>query len=85
MKLVVDIQNDSLSDLGKAIKILERAKYNRENNKPLTEGFNEIGIDAPKTTAAAQSNEPLSKAAEAAKRQQELMGKIDLSTYFSKG
>ncbi|MDD5177826.1 MAG: hypothetical protein PHT54_00905 [Candidatus Nanoarchaeia archaeon] len=83
MKLVVDIQNDSLTDLAKAIKLLEKAKYNRENNRPLTEGFEDLGINAPKQ--AASSSASMSKAAEAAKKQQELMGKIDLSTYFSKG
>ncbi|MDD5253998.1 MAG: hypothetical protein PHG05_02745 [Candidatus Nanoarchaeia archaeon] len=85
MKLVVDIQSDSLADLAKAIRILERAKYNRENNKPLTEGFDELGVNASSSQKSSDSSGQLSRAAQEAKKQMELMGKIDLSTYFSKG
>ena len=78
MQLTLNLEKESIQDLEKAIKILTKVKENKEQNKPTTDGLDEI-ISIPK---APPQQGHLSAAAQKALEQEKKMKDIDLSKIF---
>ena len=79
MQLMLNLEKESIQDLEKAIKILTKVKENKEQNKPITDGLDQItNVPQPQQQQASS----MSQAAKSAMEQEKLMEKVDLSKIF---
>ena len=76
MKIVIDLQRESVSELSKCIDILKKVIENKNNNKPVTEGLDQF--NAPRQPDLTST--PARKMLE----QEKYMNKIDLGELLSK-
>ena len=76
MKIILDLEKESIQELEKAISILTRVKNNKEQGLPFSQGLEQIANipKQPQTT---------SRAAQSALNQEKIMQKIDMSKIYS--
>lgn len=83
MKLMLDLEKESVQDLTKAINILTKVRENKENGIHFAQGLDQIAnIPSGAGTSTEIPSNSLSRAARAALEQDKMMKEISLSKIF---
>ena len=83
MKLMLDLEKESVQDLAKAINILNKVKENKENGIHFAQGLDQIAnIPSGTSNSSSIPDASTSRAARAALEQEKMMKDISLSKIF---
>jgi len=81
MKLLIDVEKESVEELKKAINVLSKIVDNKRNNRPVMEGVSEAKISSEPSSVKATSD---SRQARRVEIQEQMMKEINLSKMLCK-